>query len=513
MLELSRDIGDFLFALLQVPLDYILSSPWFSFRRTGELEEVPDESPPSARISSVDSGGSTRGSSQSNISIPADHPVGAWASRVQIKRHGSARGVADNQHSNGRPSVNSLPNSRISLDRRSKSAYTTSLPVYDEHPSHDSPRYSQTLCYSPAPAHPASSPKAPITTLDLSRTAPEYHSVEWRTYPAFPSAYPPTPLPASASLPSSVARRSDNDRRVVSDSAYPSIPEDEQGFGELLGRQHEGHPGSVHSSSDSNDIPSGVHGYEISRDAPRQQDEDTLLDDSMCSSETGLSEDDFGASLRTPHRSPEAMPSGAYSSVDSLTSALTTTDNACSLRTRISSDSLSSESSSLAGRKRAHGTFQGEARNTLQTSQYQNATLRGRPAPPSILKDSLQSNSSEDEGESQPGDDGGTKVKRQRVLDPAKRKSTVRPVLRVMGSARKALPSRSTTARSRAVATASQATLQSRAGSGTTNNTNMRGRKSTLVPRQVMRGRAQEVVTKSSSTSSSQSGTLKGRAP
>ena len=512
MLELSRDIGDFFFALLQVPLDYILSSPWFYFWHTGELEEEPGKSSSSTHISSADSGSSTYTSSHSNIPIPADRSVAVGTSRVQNKRPGSVSSISDNQCSSGRPSVN---NSRICHDRYSESASTISLPAYSEHPSHDPPRYSQTLSrcnghqiwYPPASAYPPSSQEVPIATLDLPGTAPEYHSPEWRTYPAFPSAYPPTPLPASASLPSSVTRRSDNDRRVASDSAYLPIPEDEQGFGEPLGRQHEGHPGSVHSSSHGNKIPPGVNSYEPSDAATRQPDEDTLFDDSICSSEPGLSEDDFGPSLRTPHRSPEAMPSGPYSSVDSLTSALTTTDNACSLRTKTSSDSLSSGSSSLAGQKRTHG---GKARNTFPTSQSRNATLRGRPVPPSILQDPLQSSPSEGEDESELGDDDSSaKAKRQRVLDPLKRKSTVRPVVKGMGSPRKALPSRSATARGRAVATASQATLRSRAGSIATNST-IKGRKPKLVSRQVIRGGPQGVI-KSSSTSSSHSGTLKGR--
>ena len=516
MLELSRDLGDFFFALSQVPLDYILSLPLFPSWRAGELEDEPGKSSSGASISSADSGSLTRASSHSSVPVPADHAAAVQTSHVQSKRHGTVRSVSDNHDSNGRPSVNHSEDSRTSRDHPSKSASTTSLPAYSEYPSHDPPRYSQTLSkrnghqiwYPPTSASPASSQEAPVATLGLPETAPEYHSPEWRTYPAFPSAYPPTPLPALASLPSSVTRRSGNDHRVVSDSAYPPIPEDEQGFDELLGRQHEGHPAFVRSSSNSDKIPPGVNGFEPSQDTTRQQDGDTLLDDSICSSEAGLSEDDFGTSLRTPHRPPVAMPSGAYSSADSLTSALTTTDNAHSLRTKTSSDSLSSGSSSLAGRKRAHETFQGKGRNAFPTPQSRNATLRGRLVPPSIPQDPLQSSASEGENENELADDDGvTKAKRQRVLDPLKRKSTVRPVGRGLGSPRKTLPLRSATARSRTVATVSRATLRSKAGSVTTNST-IKGRQPALVGRQVIRGGPQGVI-KSSSTSS-QSGTSKG---
>lgn len=511
-LELSRDIGDFFFALLQVPLDYILSSPWFPWR-AAELEEEPGELSSGTRISSADSGNPTCTSSHSGIPILVDHVGAAQTSRAQNQCHESVRSVSNSQRSNGHPSVNNPTDSRASRNRQSRSASTMSLPAYSEHPSYDPPRYSRTLSRRnghepPTSAYPPPGQEAPISVLDPLATTPEYRSPEWRTYPAFPSAYPPTPLPASASLPSSVTPRSDNDHRRVSHSAYPLIPEDEQDFGETLERHHEGHPGPVHNSS-NNKVPSGVNSYQQSSDTTQQPDEDTL-DDSMCSSEAGLSEDDFGASLRTPHRSSEAIPSSAYSSVDSLTSALTTADNASPLRTKTSSDSLSSGSSSLAGRKRTHGAFQGKARSTLPTSHSRNATLRGRPP---IPLDPLQSSTSEGDDEGEVGDDDSSiKAKRQRVLDPLKRKSTVRPAARGMVNVRKALlPLRSATARGRAVTTVSQATVRTRTRSATTNNSTLNGRKPTLVSRQVVRGGPQGVV-KSPSTSSSQSGTLKGRA-
>lgn len=507
-MELSRDIGDFSFALFQVPLDYILLSPWFPSWCTGKSEEEPVESS-SARISSAASGSSTRTSNHSSIPTLVHHSSAVPPSRALNRYHGSVRSVSDDQRSNGRPSVNPTQ-SRASRDRHSDSTSTTSLPAYSEHPSRD-PRYSQTLSrhnghqiwYAPASAYPTPGHDSPISTPDLLGTAPEYHSPEWRTYPAFPSAYPPTPLPVSASLPTPITTRSGTDHRLVPDSAYPPIPEDEQGFGEMLEREHEGRPGSVRSPSNSRKSPPGVDRYEENSDATRRPDEDTLLDDSMCSSEAGLSEDDFGASLRTPHRSPGGIPSSAYSSVDSLASAPTAVDSASFLRTKRSSDSLSSGSSSLAGQKRTHGVFQGKARNTLPTSHSRNATLRGRPAPPPIPQDFLQSSTSEDEDEGQVGDDGGSATaKRQRVLDPLKRKSTVRPAARGVGNAHKGvLSSRNATVRTRAVRTVSQATARTRTGSATTINSTIRGRKPIPASRQVMRAAPQGVI-KSSSTSS-----------
>lgn len=509
MLELSRDIGDFLFALLQVPLDYIQSSSLLPSWFIEKAEEEPDDSP-------GNSGSSTHTGKHSGTL--ADQGGAVRASRIPISRHESIRSVSDTLPSNVRPSVNYPADSRVSRDRHSS---TSSLPAYSEDPPHDPPRYSQTLSrhnghqiwYPPASAYATSGHEVPVSTHDLLGTAPEYQSPEWRTYPAFPSAYPPTPLPVSASLPISVNTRSGAEHRLVSDSTYPPIPEDEQGFGEMLERVHEEFPGSVHSSSNNNKIPPGVNTYEEHSGATRQPDEDALLDDSMCSSEAGLSEDDFGSSLRTPHRHPAAMPSSAYSSDDDLPSALTTTSNASSMRTKTSSDSLSSGSSSLAGRKRTHGTFQGKARSTFSTSDSRNATLRGRPAPSPIAQYPPQSSTSDGDDESEVGGgDGSTKAKRQRVLDPLKRNSTLRPVARGSGNVGKGvLSSRNTTVRNRPVPTLSQAPTRTRAGSSTTINSTIRERKPTSTSRQVVRFGPQGVM-KSSSTSSSQSGTLKGRA-
>ena len=502
MLELCRDIGDFFFALLQVPLDYILSLPWFPSWYTAKSGEEPGE-PSSGLIDSADSEGSGHMNNGTNLPILVDHGGAVQAFRVLDRRHGTIRSVSDNQ----RPSVYNVADSRASHYRHSS---TTSLPAYSEHPLHDPPRYSQTLTshnghqiwYPPTSACPASTYETAVSAFDPLGTAPEYHSPEWRTYPAFPSAYPPTPLPASAILPSSITPRSDH--RLVSDSAYTPIPEDEQGFGEMLERVHEGCSNSMHGSSSSGEIPPGAKSCEMNSDVTRQLDEESVPDESMYSSEAGLSEDDLGTSLRTPHRPPRAMPLSAYSSGDSLTSAPTSTDNAPSLRTKTSSDSLSSDSSSLAGRKRAYGTFQGNAWNTIQKSHSRNATLRGKPVSAPIPQNSRRLTSEEEDV----GDeDGSTAAKRQRVLDPLKRKSTVRPIARGAGNARKTVSSRSTTVHNRTVTIASQGTTRARAGSATAT----RERKSTHAPRHVMRGGPQGVI-KSSSTSSSQSGTLKGRA-
>ncbi|KAF9238777.1 hypothetical protein BU15DRAFT_47356 [Melanogaster broomeanus] len=54
-LEVTRDIGDFLFALLQVPLDYMLSLCWSPSWHTGELDAALGESSSSTHISSLNS--------------------------------------------------------------------------------------------------------------------------------------------------------------------------------------------------------------------------------------------------------------------------------------------------------------------------------------------------------------------------------------------------------------------------------------------------------------------------
>ncbi|KAI0322465.1 hypothetical protein OF83DRAFT_733388 [Amylostereum chailletii] len=182
---------------------------------------------------------------------------------------------------------------------------------------------------------------------------------DWRMYPPFPSAYPPTPV-----VPTAVPQ-------TQRGSMYPSIPEhepisnsskdDRQDFGQsLLLPREPANPGSVGSLSDDMQI-FGV------------QDNNTryLVSDDSYDNHDGYEteEDSFDVTLRTPFqlRAHKAAPvsraqSGTstataatdVSSTYSHTTGLSTVGYASSLRTRTSSQatSVQASDSSVVGKKR-----------------------------------------------------------------------------------------------------------------------------------------------------------------
>ncbi|KAI0331325.1 hypothetical protein GY45DRAFT_1370142 [Cubamyces sp. BRFM 1775] len=220
---------------------------------------------------------------------------------------------------------------------------------------------------------------------------------EWRQYPPFPSAYPPTPLSTSSHLSSAGPTLAAPRPVRPSDAHFTGIPEESdsdddansvprQGFRRslLLPREPQ-NPGSDGGMSDEIQ----TKGVPQTR-SPQQPAPVTItpVDDSLNLSEMIVDEDDtymdddeddFNVTLRTPyHRKPQE-PEGMLSddemitpppsaiaftmSLDSQVSqfskstALSTTDNGSSLRTRTTSFSTTPPSSipdaaSLAGRKR-----------------------------------------------------------------------------------------------------------------------------------------------------------------
>ncbi|KAI9064841.1 hypothetical protein FKP32DRAFT_1757075 [Trametes sanguinea] len=216
---------------------------------------------------------------------------------------------------------------------------------------------------------------------------------EWRQYPPFPSAYPPTPLPASSRLPSAgpsiaapqpvrpsgaqftgIAEESDEDddrhpdsrqdfRRSLQLPREPRNPGSDGGLSDeiqMKGVQH------TQTPNQTNTPPAVMTDDLADTSAMSTDDVDSYMDDD---------EDDFNVTLRTPHplklKSAEAMLSDdemltpppstiAFTiSLDSQVShvtrstALSTTDNGSSLRTRTPSiSSTVPDAPSLAGRKR-----------------------------------------------------------------------------------------------------------------------------------------------------------------
>ncbi|KAH9855039.1 hypothetical protein C2E23DRAFT_816524 [Lenzites betulinus] len=227
---------------------------------------------------------------------------------------------------------------------------------------------------------------------DRSRPPPDAVD-EWRQYPPFPSAYPPTPLPASSRLPSvepsivapRPVRPSGPQFTGIdeeSDEEHDYRHETRQDFRMSLQLPREPrNPGSDGGLSDEIHMKGVQH---IQTPEETHSKPGTAADGTLSASEMSVDEatgsdmdyedeDSFNVTLRTPYvrrqGAPESMlsddemltppPSVAFTvSIDSQLSkatTLATTDHGSSLRTRtdsLSSAALSSDAPSLAGRKR-----------------------------------------------------------------------------------------------------------------------------------------------------------------
>lgn len=463
LLDLARDIGDFLFALSQVPLNYVLSLcsglPW----HTEENESATDLSENTPELST------TRSSSDSSIPIVAK----AYAtvdSNTQVagKRSVAVRSVSDNRvrPKSRHPPVDSYESMSLRM-RHSKSSSMTTLPHYPNNTVgriHARPSNTRTaahqIWYPPPPAYEEeyrrsrSSIGRPemvnISTPNLATPPPavvvsEPADEDWRGYPPFPSAYPPTPLTASHSLPG--AAPSGQNIFINSPSAQITvispIPEDtlvdrSQDFDVSLQQAHEpASPGSSSCSSDANSslqVHPSIDGFQSSGGVGSQdENEDAYMDD----------EDEFDVTLRTPYRSfPSSVASNASSSVGSLPSALTTNDNASSLRTSSSSESThsfhTSDSSHYAGQKRPYPTVTMTSRIAAVSAIPRNTTMRGKATTtaPSYEND-LDSGPSETDDDSDDSDDEDSGAKRRKVLEPTRRTTYLRPTAKPTTNVRK----------------------------------------------------------------------------
>lgn len=203
---------------------------------------------------------------------------------------------------------------------------------------------------------------------------------EWRQYPAFPSAYPPTPLAKQTQIIAAT---------VVSASAalHPPIPEEstQQGFHQsLLPPHNDLNPSYAGDLSDDTNIH-GVQLEENEQITISVMDVDGL-DEPMDRADEYESEDEFNITLRTPDPplriltslEPPSSLSNDVSplSLPSRSSALTTADDRSSLRTPSTALSTSSDARDLPPTMTGHKrTLQSSAINArARTSR---TTLRG----------------------------------------------------------------------------------------------------------------------------------------
>jgi hypothetical protein len=178
---------------------------------------------------------------------------------------------------------------------------------------------------------------------------------EWRQYPPFPSAYPPTPLAVTSRLAAA---------SMVRSTIYPAIEEErsQQDFQRSLLP-----PREPLNPSPAGDLSDQSFTFGISPYLARQATTTDEADDSM-SPDDYEDEDEFNTTLRTPlqpfgsiraqllPRRLASLASGS-SAVPSRLSTLTTADGGSSLRTRTSSETLSTSESipaSVIGKKRSY---------------------------------------------------------------------------------------------------------------------------------------------------------------
>lgn len=466
-LEVAHDIGDFVFALLQVPMDYV-RSVWLTWH-AGELDAASGASS-GAHMNSHESVISPHSGNSTGMPTLIK-PCGDMQTLFlpQAKRIAPVRSISNsNRWSNGsQPPINPTHCEASTLERHSKPIPSTTVPRYNTHLApQDSSRYSQTLPrnsrdqmrYPPVPVYGSNTSGHSFgaefgiiaTTHGVARTVSynprsvrEYQSDEWRSYPAFPSAYPPTPLPALASLPSPVARSK-------SESRYPPILESAADCHMSLEQQSELKDfKSVRGSSEQCGNLSGVHSQrDLVEPASESADDSSDIGSQSCLSDRSYMEDsdvDYDATLRTPYRShPNGVDPSPSSSSVSLASRSTTLTSAedTSPITRASSESMYLYNSSFS---KKNGTLRPRSRN---------ATLRGRPLGAQLYHDSFQSTAKEDSEDSA---DSGVGVKPQRVLISTRRTTHLRPVVRAADTSRKnAIGAKAAPARAKTMTAASR---------------------------------------------------------
>jgi hypothetical protein len=211
LLDLAKDIGDFLFALSQVPLNYVLSLsglPWHT-----------EENQSAAEFSETPASGSSTARSSSDSGIPT--AVEAYAAvepkpLIVEKRPASIQGASGDRVRRRAP-VDSYESMAV-RGRRSKSTSVTTLSHYPSNtvgrfnarPASNIPRRAAyEIWYPPPPAYEEEPRRSRLSVgrsgiasastpnLIQPKTPPPavvvteptvVHSEDWRLYPAFPSA-------------------------------------------------------------------------------------------------------------------------------------------------------------------------------------------------------------------------------------------------------------------------------------------------------------------------------------
>jgi hypothetical protein len=367
VLDVVCMIGDIIFALLAFPIR-IVSSWWKKsiFNREANLESETESLPEERNNVHPDVNhlyAGVPGQAQPNV-VQFPRKVNSDPSRPGHSRNPSTEsGRSATQDSRAQKGAgaqripsngNGIPNGLYS--------YQIWHPPPSSYSDADEDSATGPILNTPPPRHNSDEDSDVLARME---EAARQQIDEWRQYPPFPSAYPPTPIvTASSKLPSNPSRPP----KRPPDTVLTEITEDEpqQDFrGSLLPPRKPLNPSHVGLSDDYLTTHPGV---QINRLVDDEMTVDT--DSDMVDEED---EDEFNTTLRTPLppqgsarsrvRDPVATnrPISMASSVTSKSTALTTAGGSSSLRTRSSSESLlsaamsmisSTDSSSVVGKKR-----------------------------------------------------------------------------------------------------------------------------------------------------------------
>lgn len=375
--------GDFLLLISTIPVHFLLGyyRQWSPPTRDPFQEGAPQhrvivEGAATERTHRMVDNGFSR--PPDDVPFEVEHKT-----RSRTARNDMTRGATFSR-AQSRPTVARAKSSGIPQPTRS-STRQQNLPPESAPPPYE-------IWYPPAASYDASAvdplsglPTPPVDTpppFEKIPSQPETETTdEWRQYPAFPSAYPATPLPVPPRLPlmngamaAPVPVRLSGGTPfadILEEPMHSQIPpglsdnadataeqEHQQDFyGSLPSQREFQDPDSAADSSDDHDNSDGIQ-HEQHQDDDMDVENDYTDDDDD-------EEDDFDVTLRTPfpkirvHEASKEKGQLTSTSTESLASrstALSTTDNGSELRTRTNSVASTtypkSDASSVVGRKR-----------------------------------------------------------------------------------------------------------------------------------------------------------------
>ncbi|RDB19929.1 hypothetical protein Hypma_012948 [Hypsizygus marmoreus] len=343
LLDLFCMVGDILFVIVSLPIHFVVmwwrNSVFYSDEVLDSETEAPEERPTTPTYASIAVLEVTAVATRE--SLPLQFPRKVSSDKRQSDQNGRPSGKRSREPSETKHSAQEDDiGSRLHLNG-----------IPSDQRVHE-------VWYPPPTSYSDTEEEQPS---GLPRSDPPDEIDEWRRYPAFPSAYPPTPIvPSLSTLPTTTHTNSTYYQETRNTLVLSCIGEDmpQQDFkGSLLPPRKPLNPGFVGGSSDEfsitgvqNNYLNGMSVDSDSADADEEDEFNITLGTPLAPAH--LTTSYLGASVPLKREVSKA------SSAASQSTALTTAGGGSSLRTQSSSDSLSSgavsisDFSSVLGRKR-----------------------------------------------------------------------------------------------------------------------------------------------------------------